>query len=172
MKPDDDSNEAGPQGRAMRRVTRVVGGETMSRKLSKNEMIFLPFLVLILLIGTIVARLNFGISNSQIVSFLLPLTFLSIAIKRLLKKKKIDSKLLLNENEQKKESMLIWAGLSSLVVILFIGVALSLLDYHSKSGHEISLFHLILILIVFPLVVFMLYLMIREKIKKRPPGQQ
>ena len=74
----------------------------MSRKLSKNEMIFLPFLVLILLIGTIVARLNFGISNSQIVSFLLPLTFLSIAIERLLKKKKIDSKLLLNENEQKK----------------------------------------------------------------------
>ena len=144
----------------------------MSRKLSKNEMIFLPFLVLILLIGTIVARLNFGISNNQIVSFLLPLTFLSIAIERLLKKKKIDSKLLLNENEQKKESMLIWAGLSSLVVILFIGVALSLLDYHSKSGHEISLFHLILILIVFPLVVFMLYLMIREKIKKRPPGQQ
>ena len=68
--------------------------------------------------------------------------------------------------------MLIWAGLSSLVVILFIGVALSLLDYHSKSGHEISLFHLILILIVFPLVVFTLYLMIREKIKKRPPDQQ
>jgi len=102
VKPDDDSNEAGPQGRAMRRVTRVVGGETMSRKLSKNEMIFLPFLVLILPIGTIVARLNFGISNSQIVSFLLPLTFLSIAIERLLKKKKIDSKLLLNENEQKK----------------------------------------------------------------------
>jgi uncharacterized membrane protein YfcA len=130
----------------------------MSRKLSRNELIITPILILVLLIGSFVGQVYYGLTNSQIVRIVLPLSFLSLAIERFLKRnKKSDEKLSLNEKERKSDSTLIWAGVSCLFLILFIGYALP----YAKS-----LFHLILILIIVPLVILAVYLIIRSRIRK------
>ena len=66
----------------------------MSRKLSRNELIITPILILVLLIGSFVGQVYYGLTNSQIVRIVLPLGFLSLAIERFLKRnKKSDEKL-------------------------------------------------------------------------------
>jgi uncharacterized membrane protein YfcA len=130
----------------------------MSRKLSRNELIATPILIFVLLIGSFVGQVYYGLTNSQIVRIVLPLSLLSLAIERFLKRnKKNDEKLSLNEKERKNDSMLIWAGVSFLFLLLFIGYALPYAN---------SLFHLILILIIVPLVILAVYLIIRSRIRK------
>lgn len=60
----------------------------MSRKLSRNELIATPILILVLLVGSFVGQVYYGLTNSQIVRIVLPLSFLSLAIERFLKKNK------------------------------------------------------------------------------------
>jgi uncharacterized membrane protein YfcA len=134
----------------------------MSRKLGRNELISTSILILVLLVGSFVGQVYYGLTNGQIVRIVTPLGFLAIAVERLLKKNhNLDEKLVLNEKERKSDSLLIWAGLACLFLIFFIGYALQFAK---------SLFHLILILIVVPLVTFAVYLIIRSRIKKNLPN--
>lgn len=139
----------------------------MSKKLSRNDKIFAAISVVVFVVGSYIAGVHYGYSNDQILKVLIPLGFVATSIELVLKKnKKIDKSLELNEKERKSDSMLIWAGISALFVIVFIGFGLHLLDTLSKRGHEITLTHLILLLIAAPLAVFALYLAKRSKIKR------
>lgn len=75
----------------------------MSRKLSRNEMIFALILILGFVAGAYVAEVYFGFSNSQILKVLIPLSLLTTFVERFLNKnKKIGKKLFLNEQERKR----------------------------------------------------------------------
>ena len=140
----------------------------MSRKLSKIEMIFVPFMVIGLVVILFIAGVYFGYSNDEILKVLIPLGFIATAIERFLKRnKKMDKSLELNEKERRGDSMLIWAGLSGLSLILMTGFGLYLADYLSRNGHEISIFYLLFIFVGLPIIVFTLYLLKRSQIKKK-----